>query len=85
MYSASDDLASVVTVNQTLQICELRCYSDTVGHHHHCLVFADRKDLTVRAAEHNPLVLGSFSAIREMKEAFGETSTRLHEEVEAAL
>jgi hypothetical protein len=63
----------------------LRCYSDTVGHHHNCLVFADGKDLTVRAAEHNPFVLGHFSAIREMKEVFCEASTRLHEKVEAAL
>ena len=53
--SAREDLASVVAVNQSLQVRQLGRYSSTVGHHQDFLILTDWDRLSIWPTEHDQM------------------------------
>ncbi len=83
--STRDHPASVVAMNQLLQVWQLGGDSNAVSDHHNCLILADRDGVTMRSTEYDPLALDRCTEASEAEEISCDTPARLDEKIQRGL
>ena len=83
--ATSENLASMVTMDQSLQIWQLRRYSSTVGHQNDVLILSHLDTVAMRTTEHDPVCLFLLALSDGAEEFSRKASTWLYKEVETVL